>query len=75
MKFTVTIREEKRGKHRVPVMALGPLLTESGDGIRIQRNALEWHRRYSEYATTANRETNEVLKTMRINPNKGSRNV
>ena len=38
MKFTVTIREEKRGKHRVPVIAIGPLLTESGDGIRIQRN-------------------------------------
>lgn len=75
MKFTVTIREEKRGKYRVPVMAIGPLLTESGDGVGIQRNALEWHRRYSEYATTANRETNEVLKTMRINPNKESRNV
>lgn len=44
MKFTVTIREEKRGKHRVPVIALGALLTEAGDGIGIQRNALEWHK-------------------------------
>lgn len=75
MKFTVFIREEKRGKHRVPVLSIGSLITEAGDGVGIQRNALEWHRRYSEYATTANRETNEVLKTMRINPNKGSRNV
>ena len=44
MKFTITVREEKRGKYRVPVMAIGPLLTESGDGIGIQRNALEWHK-------------------------------
>lgn len=65
MKFTVTIREEKRGKHRVPVMAIGPLLTESGDGIGIQRNALEWHNRFSDHIKTANHATNEALKNMR----------
>ena len=65
MKFTITVREEKRGKYRVPVMAIGPLLTESGDGIRIQRNAIEWHSRIGAAIANANRETNEHLKAIR----------
>lgn len=65
MKFTITVREEKRGKYRVPVMAIGPLLTESGDGIRIQRNAIEWHNRIGTAIAEANRATNEHLKAIR----------
>lgn len=65
MKFWITVREEKRGKYRVPVMSLGPLLAESGDGIRIQRNAAEWHNRLSSAVSAANRATSEKLKVLR----------
>lgn len=46
-------------------MALGPLLAESGDGIRIQRNAAEWHNRLSSAVSAANRATSEKLKVLR----------
>lgn len=65
MKFWITVREEKRGKYRVPVMSLGPLLAESGDGIRIQRNAIEWHNRIGTAIVEANRATNKQLKAIR----------
>ncbi len=57
MRFEVVIREEN---HR-PVVRIGQLVRENGDGVRIANNAAEWHRRYRDFAKQANAETAAVV--------------
>jgi len=65
MRFTVTVREEKYGARRIPSMQVGPLIVEAGDKPRINNNAVEWHRRFTEQAKVANRNTREALDCIR----------
>lgn len=62
MKFCVYIREVKRG---LPRVTIGPLIRENHDGVRIENNAVEMHRRFVAAAESSNRETEGMLKAQR----------